>query len=133
MSETWLTVPISELVNITGYNFVSNDRKSKIGRGVGIYLQSIECKILKECNFFFLLRGNWVNIFVQIIVPQGKNISGIFLDLYKAFDTLDHEILFTKQEDYGIRNAALQWINKTTFLIAINLFNSAKLVHQCRP
>ena len=60
-------------------------------------------------------------------------MSGIFLDLYKAFDTLDHEILFTKQEDYGIRNAALQWINKTTFLIAINLFNSAKLVHQCRP
>ena len=107
MPETWLTVPISELVNITGYNFVSNDRKSKIGGGVGIYLQSIEYKILKECNFFVLLRGNWVNIFVQIIVPQGKNISGIFLDLYKAFDTLDHEILFTKQDDYGIRNAAL--------------------------
>ena len=68
--------------------------------------KTLNAKFLKN-PIFFLLRGNWVNFFVQIIVPQGKNISGIFLDLYKAFDTLDHEILFTKQDDYGIRNAAL--------------------------
>lgn len=34
--ETWLTDCTAELVNITGYNFVSNHRKSKTGGGVGI-------------------------------------------------------------------------------------------------
>ena len=40
VSETWLTDCTAEHVNIRGYNFVSNHRKSKTGGGVGIYLQN---------------------------------------------------------------------------------------------
>ena len=73
MSETWLTDSTSELVSITGYNFVSNHRKSKTGGGVGIYLQNdVEYKILKECTFSD--PEVIESIFVEIIVPQGKNI-----------------------------------------------------------
>ena len=52
VSETWLNDATSELVNITGYNFVSSHRKSKSGRGVSINLQSdLDYKLCPECNF----------------------------------------------------------------------------------
>ena len=55
---------------------------------------------------------------ISFAIDQYETTGGIFLDLSKAFDIVDHEILFTKLEHYDIRDAALQWI-KATFLIAI--------------
>ena len=47
----------------------------------------------------------------QIIInlDQGKLPLAIFLDLSKAFDTIDHSILIHKLHYYGIQGTALNW------------------------
>ena len=46
---------------------------------------------------------------IQKNLEENKHSIGVFIDLSKAFDTLDHKLLLQKLEIYGIRGIVLSW------------------------
>ena len=64
---------------------------------------------------------------------QGKYTLGIFLDLSKAFDTVNHNIVLEKLKAYGIQSENLKWFrsnlsNRKQFILYDDLETEMKIV-----
>ena len=72
--------------------------------------------ILYRCQFGFRKNYSTSHALIHLInrissaIDQCETTVRVFLDLSKAFVTIDHQILFTKLGHYGIRGVVLQWI-----------------------
>ena len=77
-----------------------------------------------------------VNEFIDDTVTEfekNKIQIGVCLDLSKAFDTIDHNILINKLNWYGIRGIALEWFtnylkNRKQFIQYKNIKSSTQMV-----
>ena len=63
-------------------------------------------------------------------LENGDFVLGLFLDFSKAFDTVNHSILYEKLEFYGVRGLALQWfqsyVSDRTQYVEYNNVHSGK-------
>ena len=96
-------------------------------------------KILYEKQFGFRKKHSTYMALMILIdkliksLEKGEYILGIFLDFSKAFDTVDHSILITKLNHYGIRGIALDWFvsylnNRKQFVTYNGVRSSMKTV-----
>jgi retron-type reverse transcriptase len=71
--------------------------------------------ILYKHQFGFRKGHSTILALIEIIdnireeLDKGNSVIGIYLDLSKAFDTVNHKILLDKLSHYGIRGQVWQW------------------------
>ena len=88
----------------------------------------------KFLNVQLVILGFWLEIRNKLITLKMPS-SGVFIDLKKAFDTVNHEILLDKLNFYGFRGLINDWfqsyLKNRTQTIQIGEHLSTKLISSC--
>ena len=80
-----------------------------------LYKYLADNNILYKKQFGFQTGHSTEHAIIELVNEINSNFEieqytlGVFINLYKAFDTVDHKILITKLENYGIKGINLLW------------------------
>ena len=105
--------------------FHSRDSPRLLVCDTGLYLEQNDIRFITVA-----ICGGYISKY-----PGLKYFLGLFLDFSKAFDTVNHDILFTKLDHLGVRNIALQWfksyLSSSEQYVVYNNSNSSRQVITC--
>ena len=93
---------------------------------LNLFLETHNCYY--PFQFGFRLNFSTSNALMSIIeniqtqLDYGKYSVGVFVDLKKAFDTVDHNIILKKLDYYGVRGIANEWFASYLKKTGNNLF-----------
>ena len=106
------------------------------------FLEDLNC--IYSLQFGFRKKHSTNHALIEITetirqaLDNKKIACGIFVDLQKAFDTVNHDILVAKLEHYGIRGSANQWFssylkNRTQYVSILGYDSSVKPINHGVP
>ena len=93
-------------------------------------------KVICNCQFGFRNNHSTTHALIDITekirsaLDKGTFACGVYIDLQKAFDTVNHSILMGKLEYYGIRGVPKMWLE--SFLIGRHQFTHIKDKSSCK-
>ena len=103
-----------------------------------LYKHLKEKDILYKKQFGFQQKHSTEHAILQLIDQVNNSFErnqftlGIFIDLSKAFDTVDHKILISKLKNYGVRGNNLKWfesyLNHKQFIAYNNKYTSFETI-----
>ena len=74
-----------------------------------------KCNLISENQYGFRSIRSTSSALLELVEEMSSSIDkslhtvGVFIDLSKAFDTIDHSLLIKKLENLGIRGIVLKW------------------------
>ena len=109
-----------------------------------VYAFLEEFKCIYSLQFGFRKKHSTNHALIQITetirqaLDDKKMACGVFVDLQKAFDTVNHDILIAKLEHYGIRGTANMWFssylkNRSQFVSILGFDSATKPINHGVP